>query len=442
MSQKFNWATEWIVRRPWLSLILMLLVSGIATTGYINPNAFDGVIGQIASQFAGDEGDEAEDDESDSGVQVPDDYVYVEGFSFAGESILLVQSDSIFTAEGAECLRAIVERLRNERHIRAVTWMDEIPPMNAFGLSEPLLPKGNASPERFAAAREKALSHPFVVGTLLSDDAKSMLISVWFDDVYLTSDRQCVEGLRELAEEEAARFPGVDFKFSVTGRRPIWLTAIKTHESNQVVYQLIAYSMIGLMSIVLFRGVTAVFVVALAPALGVFWTLGFVHYLEFQDNPFIDVVLPVLVSLVGFTDGVHLMVQIRRNRVSGMSPSDAAVVGIQQVGLACFLTSLTTAIGFGSLWLAHHQLVQDFGTCCVIGVSCSFIAVVTTIPLACSTWLGKRIHIGHDKSFDRQKSWKDWWHHRLCARPKNKNCLAGDHRDRGIAFSVTDVAAR
>ena len=174
---------------------------------------------------------------------------------------------------------------------------------------------------------------------------------------------------------------------------------MRSHESNQLKYQIIAYGMILLLSMVLFRGVTAVFVVALAPVFGVFWTMGFIRYFEFQMNPFNDVVLPVLVALVGFTDGVHLMVQIRRERSAGRSPFEAAKEGVRVVGLACFLTSLTTAVGFGSLALATNELVREFGYCCVIGVVLSFISVVLTIPLACSTWLGQRIHVGYGKGY-------------------------------------------
>ena len=36
------------------------------------------------------------------------------------------------------------------------------------------------------------------------------------------------------------------------------------------------------------------FVLGVAPALGVFWTLGFVNFLGYGNNPFIDVILPVL----------------------------------------------------------------------------------------------------------------------------------------------------
>ncbi len=47
--------------------------------------------------------------------------------------------------------------------------------------------------------------------------------------------------------------------------------------------------------------------------------------------------------------------------------------------------------------LAHHEIVKEFGWSCVLGVTLTFIAVVTVIPLACSTVLGRRVHIGHER---------------------------------------------
>jgi len=81
-----------------------------------------------------------------------------------------------------------------------------------------------------------------------------------------------------------------------------------------------------------------------------------------------------------------------------MSARDAARQSIREVGLACWLTSLTTAIGFGSLSLAHHEIVREFGYCCTIGVLMTFISVITIIPLACATRLGKNVHHGYGKN--------------------------------------------
>lgn len=312
-------------------------------------------------------------------------------------TILVIDSDEFFTTDGIKALRAIVEKLESLDYVKSVFWLDDIPNLNIFGLREPIIPNKRASEKRLQAAKEKAIAHPLVGGQLLSQDGRTLLLMVKFDWFYVDDDEDCTTGLKQVAQEVAAEYPNVDFSFMATGHIPTYLTAIRTHDANKVKYQLIGYGMILTMAIILFRGISAVIIVAIAPAFGVFLTIGVIHFFDFQDNPFNDVVLPVLLSLVGFTDGVHLMVQIRRHRATGLSAKEAARRGIQEVGLACALTSLTTAIGFGSLSLAHHETVREFGYSCVIGVILTFVAVITVIPLACRTWLGRTIHVGHNK---------------------------------------------
>ena len=170
------------------------------------------------------------------------------------------------------------------------------------------------------------------------------------------------------------------------------------HVRNSWRYQLIGYSIMIVAALVLFRGFSAVTIVAIAPALGVFWTMGMLHFFDLQDNPFNDIIVPVLISLVGLTDAVHLMVEIRTQRAAGLETRQATRLGVARVGLACALTSLTTAIGFGSLVWAHHEVVRSFGWCCVLGVGLTFISVLTVVPLGCRSPLGWRLHVGLGKS--------------------------------------------
>ena len=401
MTDFFNRCTLWVVDQPILTLALLFVISGAAIGGYQAP--------RLLNQIFGEEVFEAENDAAEA--DVPD----VEAISLVNaDAILLVESDELFSPDGARAIRAIVAALEELPHVEDVLWLDEMPVVNIFGLPEPLLPSANAQQSKFDAAKEKALQHPLVGGQLLSADGKTMLMMIYFDFLMIETDEDCRERLVETAATTAAAFDGAKFEFTISGKVPFALTAIAAHKANQFWYQLVGYGVIAIVSIVLFRGLAAVFVVALAPALGVFWTLGIIRYFEFNDNPFNDVVLPVLISLVGLTDGVHLMVQIRRNRVEGMSPLQAARSGIEQVGLACALTSLTTAVGFGSLSLANHVVVREFGWACVIGVTLTFIAVITTIPLACCFKpIGNRIHVGHgkgiiDKNLNRVSVIIDW----------------------------------
>ena len=385
----FDRLTSWIVDLPWLTTLLLSLITALAIVGHYKPQLVTGLFQPKVTNTK---------KEPSGGDKEPVASPNVETVSLYGDSILAVESDFLFTSQGTKALRKIVAALKSADHIKSVVWMDDIPMPNAFSIPAPLLPHPTASPESFENAKQKALNHPVICGQFLSDDAKTLLIMVEFDFLFVKSDEDCIEGLRSIAETATAEFLGLDFKFGVTGELPFYITARKSQGENQFFYQTIGYSMIAIMAIILFRGFAAVFVVAVAPALGVFWTLGFIQFFDFQGNPFNDVVLPILVSLVGLTDGVHLMVQIRKLRSSGLQPREAAKVGIRQVGLACALTSLTTAIGFCSLALANHELVQEFGYCCAIGVFVTFVSVVTTIPLICSTRLGKYIQTDGSES--------------------------------------------
>ena len=390
MSRRFDEFAAWSVDQRWVVLLVMVVLTLLAAIGYWDPKSLLSLV-----ERSNQESPITSDTEDDETAPLPD----VDPFSLSrSDAVIVVDSDDFFTPTGAKAMRQVVEDLESLDQVRSIVWMDRVPILNIFGLPEPLFPRSEASASRFAAAKGKALEHPLVGGQLLSADARTTLLLVEFDDLFLMEDADATSRLRETAEATAAAFPEVDFRFQVTGRVPASIAAIEAHESNQLKFQLIGYGVILLMTVVLFRGVRAVMIVATAPALGVFWTLGIIRYLEYTDNPLVDVILPILVSLVGLTDGVHLMVQIRKLRAAGHSERAAARLGIQQVGLACFLTSLTTAIGFGSLMRADSDWVREFGLCCVIGVGLTFVAVVTVIPLLCSTWLGSKIHLGHENS--------------------------------------------
>ena len=316
----------------------------------------------------------------------------------AGNVIVVAQCDNFFTPDGADAIRDAVAAIKALPQVTSVFWMDQAPMMNIFGLAEPILPRRNATKIRYEAAKQRALEHPLVVGQLLSPDAKTMLLMVDFDFMYVMSNEDCTDVVRDTAAAAAAKYSNAPMTFMVTGNVPIAISRKSLNRSNEAKYQMIGYTIALIIAFILFRGLSAVIIVALAPTMGVFWTLGIFHYIGWNDNPFNSVVVPVLLCMVGFTDGVHMMVQIRKHRAAGLSAADAARRSIREVGLACWLTSFTTAIGFGSLVLAHHEVVREFGYCCVVGVLITFVSVITVIPLLCASPLGRNVHKGYGKN--------------------------------------------
>ncbi len=405
MNRLFTSLASWSVDHRWPTLLLIVVLSVAATTGFVAPELTLMSAAEDESEtIDGERGDAEEDDAAGEGETKEAKKEFGprrqrSGGLFSSDAILVVDSDRLFTREGAAALRQVVDDLESQDYVSRVMWMDSVPLLNIFGLAEPLFPRSDASDRRFEASRQKALDNPLIVGQMLSHDAKTLLMLVSFDYDFVLSDEQATTGLKQIALEAAGKHPDAELEFKLTGRMPMYIEAVGQHESNQLIFLSIGFGMVAVMAVILFRGLSTVVIVSIAPMIGVAWTLGLIRFLEYnENNGLIDVVLPVLVALVGITDGVHLMVQTRKLRAAGLSVKEAARKGLQQVGLACFLTSFTTAVGFGSLLLAESEFVQEFGKCTVIGVLMSFLAVVTVIPLLCSTRLGRNIHVGLENS--------------------------------------------
>lgn len=389
MYRTFDRFARLVAEAPWTVFLFILMITGVSLVGYYDAD-------RVRSFLMGMNEEQIERKSDEDYVEAPD----VESVSLSdSDATLVIESpgEMFFTQDGSDALRKIADNLDELPHVDSVLWMDRLPILNMFGFPRPLLPRAESSEARFKSAAELAYKHPLVGGQMLSKDGKTLLMLIKFEWLFVDGDEDVTSELRRVAEETVAEYPGLDYKFYVTGRVPYILKAIQTQTANSSMFLKLGYGMIAVMALVLFRGPTAVFIVALAPALGVFWTQGFVRFFDLQHNPFNEIVLPVLISLIGLTDGVHLMVQIRKLRASGISGREAAQKGISEVGLACFLTSLTTAIGFGSLTLATSEIVQEFGQSCVIGVILTFVSVICVIPLACTTVLGRSVHIGHEK---------------------------------------------
>ncbi len=74
-----------------------------------------------------------------------------------------------------------------------------------------------------------------------------------------------------------------------------------------------------------------------------------------------------------------------------MERLEAVQSAIRHLGLACMMTSFTTAIGFGSLMVARVQTVQGLGIDCAIGAMVGFVATLMLVPLLASTRLGDNL---------------------------------------------------
>ena len=99
----------------------------------------------------------------------------------------------------------------------------------------------------------------------------------------------------------------------------------------------------------------------------------------------------LLVILISVADVVHLVSAYRYERLQDRDHSSAMTLAFEKAGFSCFLTTLTTVVGFMSLWVAKPSVpVAHFGLMASIGLIVAFVTSVTLLPLLLNWWAPKQ----------------------------------------------------
>ena len=303
--------------------------------------------------------------------------------------ILLLESDDLFSPGRVAALRGLDAALREREGVHSVYSIFDARSREARGLLlPPLMPLQGAPEEAYAEARRAALEHPLVGGLMLSDDARVMLMVVTQagDELSVAEIEPLYEGL---SEQLAERLGGSGIDALITGIPALRAEIIRAVQRDNLRFSVFGGAAAMLISMLLFRNLAAVFITAAAPLVGMVLSIGMLGLAGVPMNV-VNHVLPSLVMVIAFTDSVHLMAFFRMRRGSGDSRMEAVRASVRDVGSACFLTSVTTAVAFASLAFAEAEVIRNFGIACAAATLLNFLVVVTVVPLLASTFLGDR----------------------------------------------------
>jgi predicted RND superfamily exporter protein len=104
--------------------------------------------------------------------------------------------------------------------------------------------------------------------------------------------------------------------------------------------------------------------------------LGFVavlHVTGTELNMFNLIVIPAAIG-IGIDDMVHLLSRY------GEEGRGSVLRVVRTTGVAVLLTSLTTAVGFGSALVARHAGLRSLGTTALIAIGFTLLSALVLLP--------------------------------------------------------------
>lgn len=128
-----------------------------------------------------------------------------------------------------------------------------------------------------------------------------------------------------------------------------------------------------------FKSFWGIAIPLLVVLLSILWSIGIMHL---TGKPFdiMTVMLPTIIFVVGMSDLVHLLNKYLDERRQGQSEFIAIKNSVKDIGLATFLTSVTTAVGFFTLLTSNIHPIKEFGIYAGIGVMVAYVLTFIVVP--------------------------------------------------------------
>lgn len=295
------------------------------------------------------------------------------------DALVVLEADDWFTPERAGLLRELLAGVAEVEGVSSVFSPLQIPFFDGGLLPRSMMPAEDASADDWARAKQAALEHPLIGNQLLSLDGRTMIAVAKLDDD-ATAVREIRPTIEQLQDLLGAASEGGDVRARLSGIPTIRVEIYDVIKRENVRLFLLAGLFGATVAFVLLRRPGAIVPALAAAMLGSLWGVGAVQFWGGKID-ILKTAMPSIVLVIGLTDGVHLVMDMRHGRAEGLDRVRAAGEAIRHLGPACFLTSVTTAIGFASLVVGEISIVKGFGIATATAVGFTFVAVLTTTPL-------------------------------------------------------------
>lgn len=298
--------------------------------------------------------------------------------------IVLLTGEDLFDHQGLVLVQGLTDALEQIDGIEKVVNILNAPFIQGTGEGiriEPLAEHPPEEPAEIQTLKEKALANRLFRRLLISEDGTTLALFARLAPYVQTEQekRPVVEQVQSLAESMVgARFPvyysgipTIQKEYTDRGLRDLWG------------FILLSACIVCVFLYITFRSAAGLYLPQATVIVSVLLLLGLMSLFHQKIN-LLNNVVPSLLLVYGIADSVHLIHRYYEELGKGLSKKDALLVTIRHMGVACFMTSFTTAVGFFSLTTATIHIVKTFGLFAGVGILLAYGVTILLLPILLS----------------------------------------------------------
>ena len=378
-----------VVDRPWLVLLLTLLLAGLATfslkdfTNNNDPRIF----------FTEDN---------------PDYRLFreLEDRFTSNEAVFFIVhpgNGDIFTRENLIALEELTEAawtLPNSTRVDSLTNFQHTE-VDQDDLTVSYLVENAAQLDdgQIARIRQIALGESSLIGRNIS--ASGHVAGVVVTVTMGEGSREApmiTEASRQLALQFAERYPDIEFPMPGT---VVFAEATKLATDQAMSFTLpLAFLAMLVCLLLILRSALFTAIVIVVVSLSIGMAMGLSVWLGIEFSPVVGMA-PAMILTLAVADCVHILATYRHERLVGRFKRDAMLESLRVNFQPVWLTSLTTAIGFAILNFSESQPFRALGDVVFMGVLVAFVLSVALLPALIML-------VPHRLTVERQTDYQPW----------------------------------
>jgi predicted RND superfamily exporter protein len=364
-QRAIDWVDNLIAESPGKVMLAFFLVTAVFFTG----------LGSIESESGQDQFiEDLPSFEAFEDIQRNFNSSFAEG---EASTTILLDSNNAVSKQGV--LRALRAQKRLHEYDPLViksssspaeTVAEELNP-NATSLSDKIFAVESATPSEIDAAVRSVAEGPRGFGNRLSEDFNLQAASASAARMSVTHDSPETPDNRE--ENIRRVLSSVDGNFRVLGDIP------QTNTESLLIVMPAALFFIILFLIVAYRDLIDLIIGLVSIAMAIVWTFGFLGIAGLPFTVLIVAVPPLLIA-VGIDFGIHSVNRYREETVQGKGIVESMKITTDQLLVAFFIVTGTSAIGFLSNLVSAFPPIRDFGVAAAAGIFFTFLIFGVFLP--------------------------------------------------------------
>ena len=304
-------------------------------------------------------------------------YDFIDKFGDDEFLIIAMDGDDLFTGKKIKLINDIATRLESVKGVRSVISLASVykDKLSAPYFKEVL--KRNKGRSVLDVFEEKILDDPMYVNNVISSDGETTAIIA-------TVAKGSPEARKELVKETREILSAVETEnsmkeFFLAGPSIVNTELDRMSQNDMKTFTPVMFAVALVILVVLFKNISGVLIPAITIGINIMWTVGLFVIFGNKMNMVSGMLIP-LVFIISLATTVHILNRFYLEVALSGDKRESILKTLRHICVPCFLTCVTTSIGFLSLVVSDVTPVKTTGIFMAAGIMMSFFVCITLVP--------------------------------------------------------------